>query len=1069
MLIVALSLSGCMERSKEKTYLFEKVPKEISGIDFENNIVEDEMHNILNYIYFYNGGGVAVGDVDNDGLPDIFLVSNQGQNKLYLNRGGLKFEDVTKKAGIGNNSSWNTGVTMVDINADGFLDIYVCSVSGLLDFKGHNELYMNNGNGTFSEKSKDYGLDYKGCSTQAYFFDYDKDDDLDVYLVNHAVHTTLSHGPASTRNQRVPKVGDVLLKNEGGKFINVSEEAGIFGGQNGYGLSASIADFNGDGWEDIYVCNDFHEDDYYYLNNGDGSFREQLANSFPTISRFSMGSDAADVNNDGLIDLMTLDMLPRDERVLKESEGDDAMFNIKRLLDNLGYKDQYSRNMLQINNEGDYFTELGIFNGVADTDWSWGPLFADFDNDGKQDLFVTTGILRRPNNLDFRQYVSSIHGNIHEGNRWLYKAIKQMPSGKYPNQVFRNEGTRFQNKNADWMEDSPSLSNGSAYADLDLDGDLDLVVNELNGTSYILENQIYGSKGIVIQLRYKGENLEGIGSKVELYGNGRLQSKALYRSRGFMSAVDGKLHFGLGTGQKIDSLRIVWPNLESQTLIDPQVENQLMVQYEPSFTKKDADKKKGPQYYFTNSDVIQYNHEEDDFDDFHVERLNHYRVSTQGPSFDVSDIDDNGFQDILIGGSSGKKTVLFMNNGIDFTKRSIPAVEADSLYEDNAVHFFDADSDGDDDLYIASGLNDMGGEFLNDRIYLNNSGVFQKAEFRIPTHGLNTSCVVSYDYDKDGDLDLFVGHLSAKDDFGARVPSFLLKNDGKGNFSIDSTFELSSMVTDAIWVDVNADGWKDLILSVHWDFPKIYINNKGTLSKPEDLNGLNGLWQSVGVFDMDADGDKDIILGNWGLNTKLSLYSKEIKMFHGDFNQDGKSEAILTYPRNGNWYPFNSKDELGAQMKMINKRFTSYKEFAGRTIEEIFVEQELGESTEYQIDELASGYLRNDNGVFKEFVAFGSQLQSAPINCLFAMDIQGDDYLLVGGNLLNVSTYHGGYTSLKGFLVKNEREIESVSSFGIKPFSKEIKGFCEVEMEDGNLLLVFANNGKLETYRFGKE
>ena len=459
--LISLIFSNCknklpLKNQTKQDYLFKKLTPDATGISFRNEIKDDVKHNIINYIYYYNGAGVSVGDFNNDNLPDLFFVSNKGDNKLYLNKGNLNFEDITEKAGIQGKADWQTGATILDINNDGHLDIYICAVSGLLDFKGHNELYINNGDNTFTEKSKEYNLDYIGYSTQAYFFDYDKDNDLDVYIVNHAVHTKTSHGPALLREKRTGLTGDVLLKNTNNKFTDYSGEAKIFGGANGYGLSASIADFNNDGWEDIYVCNDFHEDDYYYLNNQDGTFTESLADKFSMISRFSMGSDAADINGDGFQDLITLDMLPKDERAVKESEGDDTMLDVQLQLQKLGYKDQYARNMLQINNSGKFFNEEALYNGIADTDWSWSPLIADYDNDGHQDLFVANGILRRPNDLDFRMYVASTYkyrDKNQSKDEWLLNSLQEMPKGDIPNQIFKGNSSKFENKNNDWIEE----------------------------------------------------------------------------------------------------------------------------------------------------------------------------------------------------------------------------------------------------------------------------------------------------------------------------------------------------------------------------------------------------------------------------------------------------------------------------------------------------------------------------------------------------------------------------------------------------------------------------------------
>lgn len=1073
--LVAISILFACSNDVDETitkqnYLLNQLSEKDTGIDFSNIVPEDAQHSIINYIYYYNGGGVAAGDINNDGLSDLYFVSNTGDNKLYINKGNLKFEDVSKKANISGSASWNTGATMVDINNDGLLDIYVCAVSGLLDFKGHNELFINNGDGTFSEKAKDYGLDFKGYSTQAYFFDYDKDYDLDVYIVNHAVHTTLSHGKAKLRHKRAELVGDVLLNNNNGKFSDVSDAANIFGGVNGYGLSASVADFNNDGWDDIYVCNDFHEDDYYYINNQDGTFTESLADAFTTISRFSMGSDAADINGDGYQDLMTLDMLPKSERVLKETEGDDAMFNMQVHLKKLGYKDQYSRNMLQINNSGNSFQETALFNQVANTDWSWAPLFADFNNDGHQDLFISNGILRRPNGLDFKKYVSSAFKGRTEkdGLEWLFNSINEMNSGKVSNEMFEGNSIKFKNKTGDWIENKPNLSNGAIYIDLDLDGDLDLVTNNFGETAGLYENTTNSSKNYIsLDFEYKGANKEGVGLKAIVYNNDKRQLKQLFKSRGFLSSIDSKLHFGLDDATTIDSIQIIWPNNEFQTIKNPTINKNLKVSYSEgnsvyNYSKKDS------KSTFKKENFIDFTHKEDNYNDFSEEKLIPYKISTFGPALAKADIDGNGFEDVFIGNSSGQPAHLYLNSGSGFSEMNITEITNDATFEDNDAEFFDADNDGDLDLYIASGINERKiDKFQEDRLYINENGKFVRSKLRIPINWLVTTTVEAYDYDKDGDIDLFVGNLADAKDFGKTVKSNILVNDGKGNFSIDSNFELFSKVTSAKWEDVNGDNVKDLIVSTEWDEPKIYINKKGVLEVMDLPENLNGLWQTVSTFDIDNDGDQDILLGNWGLNTKFNLnFDGPLVMYYSDFDENGKNETLIAYNKNGKYYPLNSKDELAGQMNVISKIYVDHKSFAGKTIEEAITKGSIAKAQKFEVHTLASGYLRNDNGSFNEFVQFEDAFQLAPITTFSELDVNDESQLMVGGNSYKVNTYHGSYSALKGLLVKDTSNYQPVSNLGVDPFNRQIKQIETLKMKDKNLVIILSNNDELKLYSF---
>jgi len=1068
--LLCCSCKKSSEPRENKDYLLNKLSPESTRIDFTNEITEDPEHSIINYIYYYNGAGVAAGDINNDGLPDLFFVSNMGENKLFINKGNLEFEDVTAKANVAGKSSWNTGVTMVDINDDGLLDIYVSAVSGLLDFEGHNELFINNGGGTFSEKSAEYGLDFKGYTTQAYFFDFDNDGDLDVYLVNHAIHTTLSHGPAEVRNKRVPLVGDVLLENNNGKFTDVSEKAGIYGGINGYGLSASLADFNNDGWTDIYVCNDFHEDDYYYINNQDGTFTETLNSAFSTISRFSMGSDAADITGNGYQDLITLDMLPKDEKVIKESEGDDAMYNMQKRLKRLGYRDQYARNMLQINNGNSNFQEMALYNEIAATDWSWAPLLADFNNDGYQDLFISNGILRRPNDLDFKNIVSTAFKNRspNEGMKWLYNSKDEMPEGKVSNEIFMGNSSKFESKTGEWLEDKASFSNGAIYVDLDLDGDLDLVVNNLNEKAGIYENTTDASGNYIsFEFEYP-KNINGVGTKAILFSKEKKQLKQLFNSRGFLSSVENKLHFGLKAEEKIDSIYIIWPDNTYQKIQQPEKNQHLKIVYSEEAKNYDYNKDKEQKKYFKPTKALSHAHKEDEYDDFHQEKLIPYIVSMQGPAITIGDIDNNAFDDIFIGGASGQPAKLYLNNGKSLEESSTEAFIRHAEFEDNDAVFFDADNDGDLDLYVASGINSNRMQFFEkDRFYTNINGKFKESTATIPNNPLNTSSVISLDYNQDGFNDLFIGNLSEPGNFGKQVSSYLLKNDQKGNFIKDPDFSLNAMVTAVTSEDINNNGYPDLMITTEWDTPKVYLNEKGNFKAVKLPKNLSGLWQSIAFYDIDQDGNKDILLGNWGLNTRFEAKEDApLRMYYADFNKDGKFETITAYNKNGKYYPINSRNELASQMSSISKKFPTHQQFSLKTMEEIFTAEVLSSAIIYEVSTLASGYLKNNNGEFSEFIEFPKAFQTAPINSFQVLNIDGEEQLLVSGNSYEVNTYHGGYSSLKGLLVKSISDYKEVSDLGIKAFDQQIKRTVSIPMASENLLLVVPNNDSIITYSY---
>ncbi|WP_109299495.1 VCBS repeat-containing protein [Aquimarina sp. AU474] len=1082
--LFVLALVACSkEETQSDSYLFSKLNPESTGINFKNLIQEDKEYNIVNYLYYYNGGGVAVGDINNDELPDIYFVSNRGENKLYLNQGNLKFKDITNTSKTGGNSDWNTGVTMVDINNDGYLDIYVCAVINILGFEGHNELFINNGDGTFSEESAKYGLDYRGYATQAYFFDYDKDDDLDVYLVNHALHTKTSHGPSYIRKKRTNFVGDVLLKNENSKYTDVSLEAKIHGGANGYGLSASIADFNNDGWDDIYVCNDFHEDDYYYINNQDGTFKEQLSKSFAYTSRFSMGSDAADINGDGYQDLITLDMLPYSEKVLKESDGD-VSYKTQDFLISQGYQKQYARNMFQVNNRGEYFTETGLFNNIAATDWSWAPLIADYNMDGNQDVFITNGIYKRPNNLDFMRYMSNSFKNKSQNKTkddWLINSLGVMPSGKVPNHIFEGNSKTFTNKTGDWIEDSPTLSNGATYADLDLDGDLDLIINNLNDYSSIFENKSNistNNSNLSVKLNYKKSNVHGIGSKVHVYSDGKIQSKQLFTSRGFISATEPILHFGIGQIKVIDSIKVIWPDNFAQTIVPKNEIKKVHVNYDSTKTKAFRYNLPKKQLLFEEKNLITYKHHEDSYNDFDVDKLIPYKVSTQGPAIAIGDVNNDGKEDIFIGGASLQKSKLFLSHNHTFKEKHIPAFKNDSISEDVDATFLDIDNDNDLDLFVASGIiSNINKEYQNDRLYINDGkGNFKKLKNAIPNNKNNTAIIKPYDYDQDGDIDLFIGNRSDSITFGRRVNSYVLNNDGSGKFEKDDNFLLQSMVTDAIWSDINNDNIKDLLIATEWDKPRIFINNRGILKESLIKPNIKGLWQSITYYDIDYDGDKDIVLGNWGLNTKFKASpTSPLVLHYADFDNNNKKETILTYTLDGNYFPVHSKDELSSQVNIINKRYQSYNSYANQSIDDILKILDSKNIIKYEVHTLASGYLENINGTYNTFRLFPDALQLSPITCFLKYDFLTQEYdqLLLGGNFHGLNTYHGVFSSNDGFMVKKDSLYNAPSYIktfnqGLSIQMKELRSIKTLKHNTSTFLIAVSNNDSIVSYQINE-
>ncbi len=1061
--------------------LFVEVESKETGITFKNQLTETDDFNIIDYLYFFNGGGVSIGDINNDGLPDIFFSGNQIKNKLYLNKGNLKFEDITTTAGVEGNSTWNTGSIMGDINGDGHLDIYVCAVVGIKGMTGHNELYINNGDGTFTEQSRAYGLDFDSFSSIAALLDYDLDGDLDMYLLNHAIHNQESFGNADLRNKRSYETGDKLLRNDGGQFTDVSEEAGIYGGINGYGLGITISDFNTDGLPDIFVGNDFHEDDYLYINNGDGTFSENLRQQMTHTSRFSMGCDAADINHDGYPDLISLDMLPADETVLKRSDGDERLEILELRTSKYGYYYQFSRNMLQLNNGNGTFSETALMNGVAATDWSWSALLEDFDYDGNQDLFISNGIPRRPNDLDYIRFVSSeqVKQTINSTKLVDQEALQLMPTGEVPNMIFAGLGNgSFADQTGRWLAKTPTFSTASAIGDLDMDGDLDLVVSNINDEPTIYINQNNGSSNFLrIKLNYKDANPWGVGSKVYSWHNGVLQFKELFPVRGFQASSEPLLSFGFGNSELVDSIKVIWPNGTSQTIKNGITLNQTMsISYDEAQLGKSENKKLDNGYLFESIDIdslnLNFTHKEDAYSDFRRLLLLPYKQSDKGPATTIGDINGDGLDDVFFGGSKRIPSQVFIQQDGKFLKKEIPALKLDSVNEEVAAAIFDVNKDGSNDILVANG----GADFYNksepllNKVYLNDSSAFRPV--LIPGNYENSHCIKLQDFNKDGWMDVFIGSESTPNDFGNIPQSLLLKNN-QGQFEVfqEELMAELGMVTDAIWFDYNNDGNMDLIVIGTWMAPKFLKNNGEKLVEDMQMtSNLTGLWQSISEYDMDGDGDQDLVLGNWGLNSKFTAsQEKPLLMYYGDLDKNGATETILAANKDGKYYPLAGLDLLGKQLISLRKKFTAYKDFAGKPIEEVLDQNMLKEAKKFEVTTLSSGYLRNDNGRF-EFVPFEANLQLAPILEQITYDFDGDgsEDLLLAGNYFGVQPYHGRFGSFSGALITANGFTLSGKELGLKIFNKSVRGLNIIELNGEPYLLVTIHNDNVQLYKFRK-
>lgn len=1035
--------------NKISNSLFTLQSPDSTGIVFDNQLTEGLNTNVLMYEYFYNGGGVAIGDVNNDGLQDIYFSGNMTDNKLYLNKGNIRFADITDDAGVaGRPGPWKTGVTMADVNGDEKIDIYVCYSGKLPGVKRINQLFINEGNNSagipvFSEKAQQYGLADSAYSTQASFFDFDRDGDLDMFLLNHSPVSLPVLDEVNTASilKKVNRLHGVrLYKNDKGHFNDVTEKAGISSSALTYGLGAGIADINGDGWTDIYISNDYTIPDYLYINNKNGTFSNYLQSSLGHTTQFSMGNDITDINNDALPDIFTLDMLPADNRRQKLLVAPDNYEKFDLSL-RTGFYYQYMRNMLHVNNGNGTFSEIGQLSGISNTDWSWAPLFGDFDNDGWKDLYVTNGVLRDFTNMDFVKYTGDFLQN-NTGNlrrQTLLELVHKMPSSHVTNYMFKNNtDLTFTDIGSLWGFNTVSNSNGAAYADLDNDGDLDLVVNNISQPAFIYRNeQNHLLKNHYLQIKLEGisGNTQGFGAKVYIYRKNQQQYAEQMPTRGFQSCVSPVLHFGIGTETAVDSLRILWLSGKQQIITNLKADQVIYLQEKNATIPYHISEQKRPMFEEIQSPVA-YHYPKSFINDFKRQPLLINPLSFSGPCLIKGDVNGDGLEDVFAGGGNGAAGAIFMQQKTGrFIKQVQKAFEADVLSEDADAVFFDANNDGKPDLYVCSGgyhnyLPDDA--LLQDRLYINDGkGNFTKDAAALPVMRVSKSCVRVTDINKDGFSDLFVGGRVVPGRYPENPVSYLLINDGKGHFTdrisaIAPSLQKSGMITDAAWIDVNNDGSNDLIVIGEWMAVQLYLNVDGRLKDHTTTyfsKQYSGWWNKLSVGDFNNDGKQDLIIGNLGLNTQCRVSDKKpADLFYKDFDDNGSIDPILCFFIKDSSYPYVSRDELLDQMSIMRTRFADYKSYANATFKDLFTEDELKNVNHLQVNYLKTAYF--ESGKDGKFVEkdLPLEVQYSPVFTITPLDYDNDGNkdLLFGGNINRARLRFGKYDANYGILLKGD-------------------------------------------------
>jgi len=1093
--IAELGLLGCNQaqegekapQEQEATHThFELLDAETTGVNFTNQVVDGEEFNGLTYRNFYNGGGVAVGDINNDGLPDLYFTANQQPNRLFLNKGDFKFEDISEKAGIGGTKSWSTGVAMADINGDGLLDIYVSNSGDVKGANKENELFINKGNLQFEEQAAQYGLNNQGYSTQAVFFDYDLDGDLDCYLLNNSFKDPRKiELYRNMRNKPDELGGDKLFRNDGERFTDVTLKAGIYSSEIGFGLGASVGDINGDFYPDLYISNDFWERDYLYLNQGDGTFSEELIDRINLCSIASMGGDIADLNNDGSPEIFSTDMLAGDNYRLKAMTAFDP-YHLEDMKYRANYHYQFLQNCLHLNDGKGNFQEIALLSGVAATDWSWGALIFDFENDGRKDVFVSNGISRDLMSMDFRDFMeqNNLYGTVDKGKELDIKAlVAQMPSNPLANYAFSNRGNlQFENQAARLGLDKASFSNGAAYADLDNDGDEDLVTNNVNMPAFLYRNETNEKLGnAYLKLQFKGyaKNLFGVGAQVEIRIGEERQSLQNFNSRGFQSSIEPSLIFGLGKAAQVDELKVVWPDKKVQVLSQVPANQTLTLNYTDAQLVVD-EQKQSPQALFSNitekTIIGDSRHRENKYNDFDHEGLLLNLLSTEGPRMVRGDVNGDGREDFLALGANGDEDKLFIQTEEgSFRRKPSRSFNDRSIrdFESSSGVFYDDDGDGDLDLLLGAGGNEYqrGGKYFILRFFENDgAGNFRVNNANVPEVVGNFSCILAEDFDQDGDEDLFLGARSVPGNYGLPPRSFLFKKEqGKWVDATPPELAGAGMITDASWADVDGDKDPDLIVVGDWMAIQVF-QNEGTQLIPKKYSGLQnatGWWTRIVPADLDKDGDLDFVIGNHGLNSRFKASTDHpMSMLVNDFDGNRTAEQIISIYNGEKSYPLALRHDLSMQLPGLKKKYLYYENYKEQQVEDIFDEKQIRTSAKSYVKNTQSSIAWNQgNGTFR-LEALPVEAQLAPVFAIEIADVDADGSLdlILGGNFYRSKPEIGIYDASFGLVLRGNKDqhFQALNARESGVLIKgEIRDFAQVEIGEELVYIVSRNNDQI--------